>query len=381
MSSSATTIGPGATVGILGSGQLGRMLAIAAHRLGYRVAVYSPEPDSPAGVAADREVIGAYDDVDAIARFARSVDVLTFEFENVSAEATAAAARHTDVRPAGTVLHTTQNRLREKRFLADAGLPLPGFAAIASPADFTAALATTGLPAVLKTAGFGYDGKGQQRIDTPEQLETAFADLGGQEAVLEAFVPFERELSVVAARSADGTFVAFPLFANDHVDHILDVTVAPAAVDDHIASAARRIARRVFDGLGIVGVSCVELFLKADQSLLVNEVAPRVHNSGHLTFDCVVTSQFEQHIRAICGLPLGSTAMTCAGAAMANLLGDLWHGGEPNWAALLAVPEAKLHLYGKRDPRPGRKMGHVSAGSDSTAHAAALVREARSRAS
>lgn len=360
MTAVARRVLPGATVGVLGSGQLGRMFAIAARRMGYRVHTFSPDDDTPTGQVADSEVQGAYDDLDAVRAFARGVDVVTFEFENVSSAAAEAAAEHAPVRPAGAVLHTTQNRLREKGFLAGAGFPVVPFAAVRSVDELRQALARLGTPAVLKTAGWGYDGKGQVKIAAPEEADAAWSALRTEEAVLEAFVDFEREVSVVAARGLDGSFAHFGLIANDHSRHILDVSVAPAPVGAATVREAVEIARGVLEGLGVVGVLCVELFLTRDGRLLVNELAPRPHNSGHLTFDACVTSQFEQQLRAICGLPLGATDLLRP-AAMANLLGDLWQDGEPDWVAACRFPEVKIHLYGKATPRPGRKMGHLTA--------------------
>ena len=356
-------IPPGSTVGVLGSGQLGRMFAIAARRMGYRVHTLSPDYDTPTGQVADREITAAYDDLDAVRHFARGVDVVTFEFENVSAAAAEAAAGHAPVRPAGAVLHTTQNRLREKGFLAGAGVPVAPFAAVRSLPELHAALAAIGVPAVLKTAGWGYDGKGQVKIDSPGEAAAAWEAVGGsggREAILEGFVDFDREVSVVAARGLDGGFAHFGVIENRHHRHILDVSTAPAAVPPAVARQAVEIARGILEGLGVVGVLAVEMFLTRDGRLLVNELAPRPHNSGHLTFDACVTSQFEQQLRAICGLPLGSTELLRP-AAMANLLGDLWVRGEPDWAAACAFPDVKLHLYGKADARPGRKMGHLTA--------------------
>ncbi len=353
-------IPPGATVGVLGSGQLGRMFAIAARRMGYRVHTLSPDTDTPTGQVADREIVAAYDDLDAVRDFARGVDVVTFEFENVSAAAAEAAAEHAPVRPAGSVLHTTQHRLREKGFLANAGIPVAPFAPVRSLEELEAALGALGTPAVLKTAGWGYDGKGQVKIASPGEAAAAWGAIGGEEAILETFVDFDREVSVVAARGLDGAFAHFGVIENRHQRHILDVSIAPAAVPPAVERAAVEIARGILEGLGVVGVLCVEMFLKTDGRLLVNELAPRPHNSGHLTFDAAVTSQFEQQLRAICGLPLGSPELLRP-AAMANLLGDLWASGEPDWAAACRYPDVKLHLYGKAAARPGRKMGHLTA--------------------
>ena len=376
MRSAARPILPGAVVGVLGSGQLGRMLALAAGRLGYRVHTYSPESDSPTGHVADAEIVGSYDDVEALRRFADGVDVVTFEFENVPSASAAAIAERALVRPDGSVLHTTQHRGREKGFLSRAGLPVAPYALVDSLDDLRAALARLGLPAILKTASFGYDGKGQARIDRAEDAVAAWDRLGRQPAVLEAFVDFERELSVVAARGVDGRIAHYGVIENTHARHILDVSVAPARVPPQVERDALGIARAALEALDVVGVLCVELFLTRDGRVLVNELAPRTHNSGHLTIDACATSQFEQQLRAVCGLPLGATDLVRP-AAMANLLGDLWQDGEPRWADALARPGIRLHLYGKRDAKPGRKMGHLTALADTPEDAAALVREAR----
>ena len=372
----SSVIAPGSVVGVLGSGQLGRMFAIAARRMGYRVHTLSPDYDTPTGQVADLEVQAAYDDLDAVRQFARGVDVVTFEFENVAAGATEAAAEYAPVRPAGSVLHTTQNRLREKAFLTGGGFPVTPFAPVCSLEDLTSALATLGTPAILKTAGWGYDGKGQVKITSPIDAPAAWEAVSGQESVLEAFVDFEREVSVVAARGLDGAFAHFGVIENTHSRHILDVSIAPAAVSPRVEKEAVAIARGILEGLSVVGVLCVEMFLTRDHRLLVNELAPRPHNSGHLTFDACVTSQFEQQLRAITGLALGSTELLRP-AAMANLLGDLWQNGEPNWAAACRHPDVKLHLYGKAAARPGRKMGHLTALARTPGEALERVVEAR----
>ena len=351
---------PGATVGVLGSGQLGRMFAIAARRMGYRVHTFSPDADTPTGQVADLEVIAPYDDLDAVRRFASAVSVVTFEFENVPAPTARAAAEHAPVRPKGEVLHTTQHRIREKTFLADAGLPLTPFRTVLNSDDLARAVADLGCPSILKTADFGYDGKGQVRVTSPEQAGAAWSSIGRVPAVLEVFIAFEKEVSVVAARGADGAYVDWGVIENRHSNHILDISIAPASVPDAVACHARELTRAVLEALDVVGVLCVEFFVEPGGRLLINEVAPRPHNSGHLTFDASVTSQFEQQLRAVCGLPLGSTELLRP-AAMANLLGDVWKNGEPNWLAALAYPDVKLHLYGKLAPRPGRKMGHLTA--------------------
>lgn len=350
---------PGATIGVLGSGQLGRMFAIAARRMGYRVHTLSPDDDTPTGQVADRETQAAYDDLDAIRAFAQAVDVVTFEFENVPSATVEEASRWAPVRPGGLALHTAQHRLREKRFLAAAGFPVAPFRAVNTLAELENAVATLGTPAVLKTAGWGYDGKGQAKINSPDQAAAAWQAVGGGEAVLEGFIDFQCEVSVVAARGLDGQTADYGVIANTHANHILDVSSAPARVSPRVAAEAAEIARGILSALEVVGVLCVELFLTRDDQLLVNEVAPRPHNSGHLTFDAAVTSQFEQQLRAICGLPLGSTELLRP-AAMANLLGDLWQQGTPDWAAACRFPDVKLHLYGKAAARPGRKMGHLT---------------------
>lgn len=367
---------PGATVGVLGGGQLGRMFTLAARRMGYRVHVLSPDTDTPTGQVADIEVEAPYDDLDAVVYFAHRVEVVTFEFENIPAATVEAAARRVPVRPGGKALYIAQNRLREKTFLRDNGFPVAPFERVESEEGVTAALDAFGGRGVLKTAGFGYDGKGQATLNGAGGVAAALDALGGREAVLESFVEYACELSVVGARGVDGAFACYPVLRNDHVNHILDVSVSPAPVPEAVAREAVEIARGVMEALEVVGVLCVEFFLAKDGRLYVNETAPRPHNSGHLTIDACVTSQFEQQLRAVCGLPLGSTQQPRP-AAMANLLGDLWADGEPDWAAACAFPNVKLHLYGKTEARPGRKMGHLTAVADTPGEAADLVRAAR----
>ena len=369
---------PGATIGVLGSGQLGRMFALAARELGYRIHIYSPDNDSPAGQIGDREISASYDDLDQIRAFARQVQVMTFEFENVPAAATAAAAEFAPVRPDGRVLHVTQNRLREKTFLEGNGFPVTPFRRIHSLADLRDAARDLGLPAVLKTADFGYDGKGQAKLTSTDQLEAAWKNLNGAEGIYEAFVSFEKEISVVGARTVRGEFAAFPIFENAHANHILDITFAPAAIDPRLAREATELAAGILQKLDVVGLLTVEMFVTTDGRILVNELAPRTHNSGHLTIDACITSQFEQQVRAVCGLPLGSTELRQP-AAMANLLGHLWSHGEPRWDAALEDPLVKLHLYGKAKARVGRKMGHLTATGATTVEAVQRVMKARER--
>jgi 5-(carboxyamino)imidazole ribonucleotide synthase len=367
---------PGSTIGVLGGGQLGRMFAMAARRLGYRVHTLSPEDDTPTGQVADLEINAGYDDLDAVRQFARGVDVVTFEFENVPAAAAAAAEEHTLVRPAGRALHIAQNRAREKAFVEQIGVPVTPFAIVRDERELGAAVERIGVPSVLKTATFGYDGKGQARIARADEASAAWRAVGAQESVLERFVDLEREISVIGARGVDGSWSSFGPIENAHVRHILDVSTAPARVDAATASQACDITRALMDALEYVGILCVEFFVARGGQLMVNELAPRPHNSGHLTFDACRTSQFEQQVRAICGLPLGSPDLL-APAAMANLLGDLWETGEPHWAAALSFPEVKLHLYGKSGPRRGRKMGHLTALASSPEEARRVVMAAR----
>jgi 5-(carboxyamino)imidazole ribonucleotide synthase len=370
---------PGSTIGVLGSGQLGRMFAISARRMGYRVHTYSPDRDSPTGQIADVEIDAAYEDLDRVRGFASAVDVVTFEFENVPAATAEAAAQCALVRPAGEVLHITQHRLREKTFLRKHGFPLTRFEAIRTAGDLCRAVPGFGA-AILKTAGFGYDGKGQYRVNTLADAEAAWDAMGRQEAVLEAVVDFERELSVIGVRGADGACVFYAPSCNHHVAGILDVSFAPGPLGPSVVTRATEITRGILEQLNVTGVLCVEFFLTREGELLINELAPRPHNSGHLTIDACVTSQFEQQLRSVCGLPLGSTEMPRA-AAMANLLGEVWANGEPDWAGALSQADIKLHLYGKLEPRPGRKMGHFTASAATASQAEQLVRAARSRAS
>lgn len=368
---------PPATIGVFGSGQLGRMLAFSAREMGYRIHTFSPDHDSPTGHVADVEMSAAYDDLDAVRAFVRDVDVVTFEFENVPAHvAELAQEAGVPVRPGGHVLHTAQNRLREKTFFAEHELPVTPFRAVRSEQELAQAVDALGLPAVLKTASFGYDGKGQVVLHSRAEIAAAWSSLGVDVAILEAFVPFTAEISVVAARSVDGTFVNYGAIENIHRNHILDISIAPARVPLAVAARAADLARSVLEKLDVIGVLCVEYFVTEEGDVLINEIAPRPHNSGHLTVDAAVNSQFDQQARAVCGLPLGCTDYLRP-AVMANLLGDLWDAGDPNWAAALAVPGVKLHLYGKAEPRPGRKMGHITALADTIDEALALASRAR----
>ena len=346
--------------------------------MGYRVHTFSPDSDTPTGQVADVETVAAYDNLYELRTFAQSVDVVTFEFENVPSATVEATAEFVDVFPRGEILHITQNRLREKTFLSENGFPITPFRHIRSIEDLRIAVQSLGTPCVLKTAGFGYDGKGQSKIISTADIESAFENLGGREAVLEAFVDFEKEVSVVCARDQRGNFAHHGLIENEHANHILDISFAPAIVSEQTFKQAVAIAQSISETLGYVGTLCVEFFVSRDGNLIVNELAPRPHNSGHLTFDVCATSQFEQQLRAVCGLPLGSTEFYRP-AAMANLLGDVWQNGEPNWADALSSPDIKLHLYGKMEPRKGRKMGHLTAIADTASEAAEKVKQAKLR--
>jgi 5-(carboxyamino)imidazole ribonucleotide synthase len=349
-------IAPGATIGILGGGQLGRMLALAAASMGYRVHVLAPEPELPAGDVAAEVTRAAYDDRAALDRFAASVDVVTFEFENIDVAAIEHLATRVPMRPGAASLEVAQDRLAEKTFVAGlGGRPVP-FRAVDSRADLDAAIAELGCPAVLKTRRMGYDGKGQVRITRPGDGDAAWAALGGQPAVLEAWVTYSHEFSVVLARGLDGEIAVWPVPHNRHVGGILDTSQVPAPAPVLAQAAeAEALARQVADALDHVGVLTLEFFACADGPCF-NEMAPRVHNSGHWTIEGARASQFENHIRAVCGVPLGSTEMTAPQALMKNLLGDDVH----DWHSILADPRAHLHLYGKSEVKPGRKMGHVT---------------------
>jgi 5-(carboxyamino)imidazole ribonucleotide synthase len=347
---------PGARIGILGGGQLGRMSAIAAATLGFRAHVFAPEPDGPGlQVAAERTIAG-YDDADALARFADAVDVVTFEFENVPAGALSVLAPRVPCRPGADVLATCQDRLAEKAFLRRVGVPVAPFAAVATARDLPPALAAVGLPAVLKTTRLGYDGRGQAVVRTEAEARAAVARLAPAPFILEAFVPFAAEVSALVARAEDGSAILYDVAQNRHLHHSLDESLAPAPIAPASAEAARAHARAVADGLGLIGVAAVEFFLLSDGSLLGNEIAPRPHNSFHWTIEACRISQFEAHIRAVAGLPLPDPGRHHA-AIMRNLIGP---EGMALLPALLAGPGWSVHLYGKAEARAGRKMGHAT---------------------
>jgi len=358
---------PPATIGVLGGGQLGRYFVMAARTMGYRTMVLEPDPSAPAGAAADVHLAAPYDDIDALATLARDCAVVTTEFENPPATALHALAASTLVRPAPRAIEITQDRRLEKAFLRAAGIPIAPFAVIESDTDLAVPMVERGIvgAAILKTARLGYDGKGQITVADHDELTAAWRSLGGVACVLEQRLPLDREVSVVLARGIDGRCAVHPTAANTHVGGILDLTVVPAEHTD----GAPELAVRIAEALDYVGVLAVEMFVVGD-ALLVNELAPRPHNSGHWTLDAAATSQFEQQVRAVCGLPLGDPSLIGAGAAMVNLLGDEWSAGPPDWAAALSDPGAHLHLYGKAGPRPGRKMGHLTVIGSSAAAAA-----------
>lgn len=350
---SGQVLAPGSVIGILGGGQLGRMSAMAAARLGYKVHVFSPEADGPAAQVSWKNTVAAYDDLAALEAFAKSVDVVTFEFENIPAAAAEILARQKPTRPSPRVLHITQERLREKRFLESIGVPVTAFREVKGAAELPAAVAALGTPSILKSASFGYDGKGQVRIEAGMDLDAAWTRMGGGIAILEGFVDFDCEISVIVARNPQGDVELYEPARNSHKHHILDTSKVPAGIAGKVAHAAEAIARQIASGIDLIGLLAVEMFVTRDGRVLVNELAPRPHNSGHWSIDGAITSQFEQHVRAVCGLPLGNPARH-SDTVMTNLIGDEVDG----WPALLADPDVKLHLYGKAEARPGRKMGH-----------------------
>jgi len=342
------------------------MFAHSAERLGYRVHVYEPSSDSPAAEVSARSVHAPYTDLEQLEEFVRGCDVVTYEFENIPTEPLWRLEHAGVFHPKWQVLEVAQNRLREKNWLLKNGFPHVPFAEREAGGDLAAAIRSVGTPCVVKTADFGYDGKGQQKVTDEASLGRAVSAFQGQRAVVERWVDFKCELSVIVARSSGGETRSFPVAENIHTKHILDFSILPARVAPEIQEKARLLAEAIADRLGLVGLLAVEMFLTDRGEILVNEMAPRPHNSGHWSMDGCVTSQFEQHVRAIAGLPLGDVSMTAPVAIMVNILGDAWRWtgekcvGEPNWAAILREPRAHLHLYGKKEPRPGRKMGHFT---------------------
>jgi len=349
-------LAPNATIGIIGGGQLGRMSALAAARLGYRCHILTPEEDSPAAQVSARVTLADYEDHRALRAFAATVDVITFEFENISAEGLSLLEHLKPVRPSPAILRISQYRIAEKTFLNQAGAATAPWRAVSTPAELEAALSAIGLPAVLKTTRLGYDGKGQALLHTQSDAAQAFEELGPKPLILEGFIDFSQEISVIVARSADGAMAAFDTVENRHRDHILDLTLAPAPIPEKISLEAQRIACRVAEGLELVGLLAVEMFVDRAGHVLVNELAPRPHNSGHWTIDACPASQFELHIRAVAGLPL-HPATRHSDAVMKNLVGP---EEMALWEKILATQGLIPHLYGKAEARPGRKMGHVT---------------------
>ncbi|MEB8431303.1 5-(carboxyamino)imidazole ribonucleotide synthase [Cocleimonas sp. KMM 6892] len=351
---------PGATLGMLGGGQLGRMFTIAARNLGYKVVVLEPDTGSPAGQLADEHIIAAYDDAEALVKLGNQCDVITTEFENIPAEVLNKLTEYCPVFPSASAVEKAQDRIVEKEFILSCGLlPVP-YGVINTNSDIADAVKDITFPAILKTARFGYDGKGQQTINSVDEVEAAFKETGQVSCVLEQRIDLDCEVSVILGRNEQGETQCFPVAENIHRDGILYQTLAPARVDDNIANAAQAAAQRMADKLDYVGVMAVEFFVTKKGELLVNEMAPRTHNSGHFTLDACVTSQFEQQVRMVCGLPFGDSRLLSP-VVMTNMLGDLWGSGantQPHWDKLLENPSTKLHLYGKKEARAGRKMGH-----------------------
>ena len=362
----ASTVEPGSVLGVLGGGQLGAMFARAAAKLGYRVAVWDPDADAPAHRSADFSFSAPFSDLDTVTAFADLVSVVTYEWENVPAELCERLEQEKPVRPSGGVLRRVQNRLAQKRFLAEQGLPVPRFTAMTDPAELPEALRSVGCPAICKTATAGYDGKGQWKIDHPSEISSALDSVkasssGGMQWIVEAYVPFERELSILAARGVNGRIVVYPLVENQHEEGILRTTLVPAVISAEVAERGEQLARDVIERMGGIGVFCLELFLLPDNTLLINEVAPRPHNSGHYTLNACSVSQFDEQVRTVCGLPPESVRVLSP-AAMVNLIGDEIETiqQDPECRRLLELPGTFLHDYGKRETRPRRKMGHVT---------------------
>ena len=370
-------IEPGAWLGLLGGGQLGRMFAMAAQSMGYRVMVLDPGSHSPAGTVADAHIAADYLDRTGLDALAKRCAAVTTEFENVPADSLRYLSRHCVVSPTAESVAVAQDRIAEKAFLSAAGLDVAPYRVVRSVDDLREDV-THLLPGILKRSRLGYDGKGQARVNRPEDLVPAFARLGSEPCVLEQLLPLELELSCVVARGFDSTLVSWPVAENQHAGGILDLTMVPARIPAALAGAAREGAVNVAAKLDYRGVLCVEFFVLRDGRLFANEIAPRPHNSGHYTIDASFTSQFEQQVRVLCGMPLGDTGLHCP-AVMVNLLGDLWARGEPRWEHVLSAPRAKLHLYGKHDARPGRKMGHYTVLADGMDEALAVALEIRAR--
>lgn len=370
-----TQILPGATLGMLGGGQLGRMFTMAAQTMGYKVVVFDPDPQSPAGVIAEQHICAKYDNEKALEKLAQLCDAITTEFENIPAATLAFLEQKTIVHPSSNALATTQNRNVEKTFIASLGITTAPFAAIHNVDDIAAAEQTIRFPAILKVATFGYDGKGQVVCQSLQEVYQAFDALGNVECVLEQRIDLEREISVVLARSTSGMVTNFPVAENVHINGILHTTTVPSSVPVEQAQQALQMADKIAEGLDYVGTMAVEFFVSTSGEIIANEIAPRPHNSGHYTVDACHTSQFEQQVRMLCGLPAGNCDLISP-AVMVNLLGDVWGSSVPHWNTLLVHPNIKLHLYGKQEARPGRKMGHFNVLANSTQQAMELAEKA-----
>ena len=367
---------PGSTIGLLGGGQLGRMFAIAGRKMGYRIHTFDPTPDCPTGQIADREVNRPFTDIQALQDFAKQVDVITYEFENIPVEPLKSIEGMVPLYPNPQVLHICQNRRREKEWLQSNGFPVAPFRVVDSLEGFKKAVAEIGFPSVLKTADFGYDGKGQQKLSASSDLDFVWKNLQAPFGVLEGWISFEAELSVIVARNSQGEIRSFPVVRNHHVNHILALSQVPSMFDPQVEKCAIELAQGVAEKFDLVGLMAVECFLTATGKIMINELAPRTHNSGHFSFDACVTSQFEQQLRAVCSLSLGSTEIMKP-SVMRNLLGDEWKLGVPAWDRLLSLPGLKLHLYGKEEAKPGRKMGHYTVLGDSIEECLKVDREAQ----
>ena len=367
---------PGATLGVLGGGQLGRMFTLAAYSMGYRVVVLDPDPHSPAGLIADQHIKADYRDHAALQILGDECAAVTTEFENVPADSMEFLEKHCKVRPNAEAVRIAQDRIREKTFIQEHGLATAPFAAIYETQDIEEAIAGLNPPLLLKTASMGYDGKGQIQVNSAAEARAAFEHLGNGACVLEEMVDLEREISVVLARSLSGQTAIYPVGENRHIDGILDTTIVPASVDAATTESVIKMAVQLAESMNYCGVLAVEFFCTRKGELLINEMATRPHNSGHFTVDACATSQFEQQVRMMCGLPPGDTRMLSP-VVMTNLLGDLWEKGEPAWQRVLDEPQAHLHLYGKRGARPGRKMGHINCLAEDVASAMEITARIR----
>ena len=376
-------LNPGSTIGIIGGGQLGRMLAIAARQMDYKTVVLDPDSNCPAGQVADRVIRSEYSDIKASSELAALADVVTYEFENVDADSVSSAEKHKPVRPSSSVLRTTQNRLHEKKALLEAGIPVANFRKVDSLRDLEDAASVLGYPMVLKTATEGYDGKGQSIIHGEHDLANSYDHLNARnvELIVEQFVSFKAEVSTICARTIDGMTATFDPSENIHRNHILDTSIVPARIDESVSDKARIIATNIAEKLDVIGLIAVEMFVTQENDIVVNELAPRPHNSGHYTMDGCDTSQFEQLVRVLAGMPITLPKLHSP-TVMVNLLGEIWEdtGGNPDWQRALELPGVSLHLYGKSAARVGRKMGHINVVAETVEEAIYIAAEARERA-